>query len=118
MSHNPDMLASERVLWRQVCQAAFEAARKPDRVGEAKALNKALAGSERWRLPDLRPLPSACFRAFLLMARSWAKEGDLAVRAELAPRLSALADAAGDILDGLACDQTEPPSWTKRADLS
>lgn len=118
MSHNPDMLSSERVLWRQVCQAAFEAAQKPDQVGVAKALAKALAGSEGWRLPDLRPLPSACFRAFLLTARSWNKETDLKVRAELAPRLVALADAAGDILDGLKCDESEPPRWAGRADLS
>ena len=37
--------------------------------------------------------------------------------AELAPRLVALADAAGDILDGLACDRRDPPAWTNRADL-
>ena len=88
-------------------------------VGEVlKLLAKALAGSEGWRLPDLRPLPSACFRAFLLAARSWNKETDLKVRAELAPRLVALADAAGDILDGLKCDEREPPRWAGRADLS
>lgn len=118
MSHNPAMLSSERVLWRQVCQAAFEAALHPEQVGRAKALKKALAGSEGWRLPDLRPLPSACFRAFLLTARAWDKETDLKVRAELAPRLTALADAAGGILDGLACDRRDPPAWTQRADLS
>lgn len=117
MSHNPDMMSTERVLWRQVCQAAFEAAQKPDQSGVAKALAKSLAGSEGWRLPDLRPLPSACFRAFLLTARSWNKETDLKVRAELAPRLVALADAAGDILDGLTCDRRDPPAWTTRADL-
>lgn len=118
MSHNPNMLSTERVLWRQVCQAAFEAARKPDQVAVAKALAKSLAGSESWRQPDLRPLPSACFRAFLLTARSWNNEKDLKVRAELAPRLAALADAAGDILDGLNCDRRDPPAWTTRADLS
>jgi hypothetical protein len=117
MSHNPNMLSSERVLWRQVCQAAHEAARDPAAVGKAKALNKALAGSEGWRLPDLRPLPSACFRAFLMTARSWNRETDLKVRAELAHRLAALADAAGDILDGLACDRRDPGAWSDRADL-
>jgi hypothetical protein len=117
VTHNPDMLSSERVLWRQVCQAAFEAAQHPEQSGRAMALKKALAGSEGWRLPDLRPLPCACFRAFLLVARAWPGEANLTVRAELAPRLIALADLAGDILDGLSCDRRDPPSWVDRADL-
>lgn len=117
-AHNPNMTSAERVLWRQVAQAAHEAARDPRAVGKAKALNKALAGSETWRLPDLRPLPSACFRAFLMMARGWAKEADTAAREALAPRLVGLADAAGDILDGVASDRDgPPPAWTQRADL-
>lgn len=118
MNPNPNMTGSERVLWRQLTQAAHEAARDPGAVGKAKALRKALAGSEGWRLPDLRPLPCGCFRAFLTMARGWAPEPDTAVRAVLAPRLAALADAAGDILDGLdtGADAT-PPAWTQRADL-
>lgn len=118
MSHNPNMTSGERVLWRQLCQAAHEAARAPDIETKAKALTKALAGSGDWRMPDLRPLPAACFRAFLVMARSWAPERDARVRAALAPRLEALADAAGDILDGLpAGTDGKPPAWTQRADL-
>lgn len=117
------MTSTERVLWRGVTQAAFEAARAPDAVGKAKALRKALAGSERWRLPDLRPLPSACFRAFLMMARGYSAEPDPAVRAALASRLIGLGDAAGDILDGLRLPpspdgEAEAPAWTRRADLS
>lgn len=118
MAHNPNMTTSERVLWRQLCQAAHEAARDPAAVGKAKALNKALAGSGDWRLPDLRPLPAACFRAFLTMARAWGPETDLHVREALAPRLAALADAAGDILDGLPTGaEGPPPAWMQRADL-
>lgn len=117
MAHNANMTTSERVLWRQVCQAAHEAARDPEAVGKAKALKKALAGSEGWRLPDLRPLPLGCFRAFLTMARGWAPETELGLRVQLAPRMEALADAAGDILDGLRADDGPPPAWTNRADL-
>jgi len=117
MAHNHNMTATERVLWRQVAQAAHEAARAPDAVGKAKALKKALAGSEGWRMPDLRPLPMACFRAFLMLARGFAAEPEAVLRFALATRLAGLADAAGDILDGLAADQASP-AWTKRADLS
>lgn len=119
------MTSTERVMWRQVTQAAFEAARAPATDGKAKALKKALAGSERWRLPDLRPLPSACFRAFLMMARGYSAEPDPAVRAALASRLIGLSDAAGDILDGLRGSPApegaaEAPrhGWQDRADLT
>ena len=120
MSHNPNMTASERVLWRMVAQAAHEAAKEPHGEARAKALKKTLAGSEGWRLPDLRTLPCACFRAFLMMARGFAAEPDAVVRFALASRLAGLADAAGDILDGVRGTETgtgEPPAWTKRADL-
>lgn len=117
MSHNPHMTSAERVLWRQLAQAAFDAGREPDTVAKRKALKKALAGSGDWRLPDLRPLPSACFRAFLMMARGYVAEEDAAVRVALAPRLAGLSDAAGDILDGLPTEPKEPPAWTRRADI-
>lgn len=117
MAHNPALSATERVLWRTVCQAAFDAARDPAAVGKAKALKKALAGSEGWRQPDLRPLPFGLFRAFLTMARGWAPETDARLRAHLAPRLEALADAAGEVLDGLPVADDAPPAWTTRADL-
>lgn len=119
MSHNPQMTSTERVLWRQLTQAAFEAARDPAAVGKAKALRKALAGAKGWRMPDLRPLPCACFLAFLGVARGWALEGDVRLRQALAGRLEALADTAGDILDGLRTESDpEPPAWTRRADLT
>lgn len=117
MSHNPNMTVAERVIWRQIVQAAFEAARDPAAVGKVKALKVALKGSEAVRLPDLRPLPSACFRAFLMMARAFFAEPDAGLRALLAARLEGLSDAAGDILDGLRLDDGPPPSWTERADL-
>ncbi len=120
MSHNPQMTSAERVLWRQVAQAAHEAAKAPEMLGLAKALKKTLAGSEGWRMPDLRPLPSACFRAFLMLARGFAAETDAVVRFALASRLAGLADAAGDILDGIGSVSAEnraPPAWTERADL-
>lgn len=117
MSHNPNMTTAERVLWRQLTQAAFEAARAPEVESRAKALKKALAGAETWRMPDLRPMPAACFRAFLTLARGWAPEPDTRVRAALAPRLIALADAAGDILDGLP-EAWAPPVGQDRADLA
>ncbi|WP_309628191.1 hypothetical protein [Brevundimonas sp.] len=119
MSHNPNMTSAERVLWRQVAQAAHEAAKAPESAGLAKALKKALSGAESWRMPDLRPLPSACFRAFLMMARGFAAEPDPVVRFALKARLAGLADAAGDILDGLGpTSGDEPrPAWMDRADL-
>ena len=117
MSHNPCMTCAERVLWRAIVQAAFEASRSPDVATKAKALKVALKGSESIRLPDLRPLPSACFRAFLMMARGFIAEPDVRLRALLATRLEALSDAAGDILDGLRIDDGPPPAWTERADL-
>jgi len=117
MSHNPNMTSTERVLWRQVAQAAHEAARAPEVEARAKALKKALAGAETWRMPDLRPLPSACFRAFLLLARGFAAETDPKVRFALRARLEGLADAAGDILDGLPSDGVDTSSWSNRADL-
>lgn len=118
MSHNPNMTGAERVIWRQIAQAAFEAARAPQVETKARALKVALKGSENIRLPDLRPLPSACFRAFLMLARGFAGEPDAALRALLAGRLEGLADAAGDILDGLRPDRDgEPPAWMRRADL-
>ncbi|MFN3352616.1 MAG: hypothetical protein ACK4Z5_03320 [Brevundimonas sp.] len=117
MSHNPHMTSHERVLWRQIAQAAFEAAALPTDARRAKALAKALSPAPDLRLPDLRPLPSSGFRAFLMMARGFAKEEDAGLRALLAPRLTALADLAGDILDGLKADDGPPPSWTERADL-
>jgi hypothetical protein len=115
------MTSAERVLWRQVTQAAHHAARAPEAMVRATALKKALAGAGDWRLPDLRPLPSACFRAFLMLARGYAAEPDPVVRFALAGRLQALADAAGDILDGIGgtdAGEREPPAWTKRADLT
>lgn len=117
MSHNPNMTTTERVLWRQLTQAAFEAARAPEVEARAKALNKALAGSKGWRLPDLRPLPCACFMAFLTLAKGWAPETNPALRRALAARLEALADAAGDILDGLRLEPETPPAWAERKDI-
>lgn len=120
MSHNPNMTSTERVMWRQVTQAAHEAAKAPESAALAKALKKALAGSESWRMPDLRPLPSACFRAFLMMARGYAAEPDPVVRFALKGRLAGLADAGGDILDGIGSTNAAdapPPAWTQRADL-
>lgn len=117
MSHNPNMTSGERVLWRQVAQAAHEAAKEPHVEARAKALKKALTGAEGWRMPDLRPLPSGCFRAFLMMARGFATETNPQVRLALASRLTAMADAAGDILDGLPCDSIDTSRWANRADL-
>jgi hypothetical protein len=117
MSHNPNMTSAERVLWRQVAQAALDAARSPEAEARRKALKTALAGGESWRLPDLRPMPSACFRAFLMLARGFVAENDPVVRFALAKRLDGLADAAGDILDGIRTDDGPPPAWTNRADL-
>lgn len=114
---NPDLTATERVLWRGVAQAAHEAARDPASAARAKALKKSMAGWEGWRHPDLRPLPRACFRAFLYLAVGWANEPDTAVRAALAPRLAGMADAAGDILDGIRVDDGPRPAWTQRADI-
>lgn len=117
MTHNPRMTSAERVLWRQVAQAAHEAAKAPDRAGKQAALRKALAGSGDWRLPDLRPLPSSCFRAFLMLARGYAAETDAGVRFALSVRLAGLADAAGDILDGLGTGEAPRQPWQDRADL-
>lgn len=117
MSHNLVMTSTERVLWRQIVQAAFDAARAPTVEARAKALRVALKGSESLRLPDQRPLPSALFRAFLMTARGFVAETDMRLRALLAPRLEALSDAAGDVLDGLRLDDGSPPAWTGRADL-
>lgn len=117
MSHNPNMTCTERVLWRAITQAAFEAARAPTVEARAKALKVALKGSESLRLPDLRPLPSAVFRAFLMTARGFVVETDPRLRTLLAPRMEAQSDAAGDILDGLRLDDGPPPAWTERADL-
>lgn len=116
MSHNPHMTATERVLWRDLVQTAAAAAREPAVKARSKALAKALAPAADLRLPDLRPLPAAGFRAFLTFARGWTKEEDDRLRALLSPRLAALADLAGDILDGFRLDDA-PPSWTDRADL-
>lgn len=120
MSHNPDMTSTERVLWRTLCQAAFIAARDPTAVGKAKAMKKALGDCRERRMPDLRPLPAACFRAFVTVAHGFVAETDPGLRLLLAPRLEALSDAAGDILDGLrtAGEAKAPaPLWTERADL-
>ena len=113
------MTPTERVLWRTVAQAAGEAAKAPGSATKAKALKKALAGSPSWRLPDLRPLPSAAFRAFLMLARGYSTETDAVLRFAMASRLAALADAAGDILDGLGGGEAEQPrhGWQDRADL-
>jgi hypothetical protein len=125
MSHNPTMTSGERVLWRIACQAAFDAARAPEVEARAKSLKKALAGAGDWRMPDLRSLPCACFRAFYIVAKGFALEADPALRAQLAPKLEALADAAGDMLDGLGLPATAAPGedpplplWTERKDLS
>lgn len=120
MSHNPNMTSTERVMWRQVTQAAHEAAKAPESAALAKALRKSLKGAESWRMPDLRTLPSACFRAFLMLARGYAAEPDPVVRFALRTRLTGLADAAGDILDGLgptSGDDATRPAWMDRADL-
>lgn len=117
MSHNLVMTSTERVLWRQIVQAAFDAARAPTVEARAKALRVALKGSESLRLPDQRPLPSALFRAFLMTARGFVAETDVRLRALLATRLETLSDGAGDILDGLQLDDGAPPAWTGRADL-
>lgn len=118
MSHNPNMTASERVLWRALAQAAFDAARAPEVEAKAKALRKAAIGVLGWRYPDLRPLPLACFRAFVVLATGFSQETDARLRAALASRLEVLADAAGDILDGLRVEpEAPPPAWTERADL-
>lgn len=112
--------SAERVLWRRVIEAALVAAREPASVGKTKALKKSMAGWEGWRHPDLRPLPRGCFRAFLYMATGWVNEPEAAVRAALAGRLEALADAAGDILDGLVVEIDRRPgavNWQDRADL-
>jgi hypothetical protein len=116
MSHNPHMTATERTLWRQAVQAAAGAVREPDSPAAAKALSKALAPCPEMRLPDLRPLPASAFRAFLIMARGYAKEEDVRLRRALGDRLAALADVAGDILDGLRLEDG-PPRWADRADL-
>ena len=116
------MTPSERTLWRLAIQAAFAAARAPQAVGAARDLKRALAGSEGWRLPDMRPLPLNAFLAFLMMARAWSAEPDMRVRQALAERMAAMADMAGDILDGLAVmvaeSDQEAPAWTRRADLA
>lgn len=118
MSHNPNMTVAERVLWRALSQAAFDAARAPEVEARVKALRKALSGSRDWRYPDLRPLPLACFRAFAIMATGFSQEPDARLRTAMAARLEALADAAGDILDGLRVEpEAPPPAWTERADL-
>lgn len=117
MTLNPHMTATERTLWRQAVQAAAAAAREPYSAARAKALAKALAPSPELRLPDLRALPAAGFRAFLTLARGWAKEEDPRLREAMVGRLASLADLAGDILDGLRSDDGQPPSWTDRADL-
>lgn len=117
------MTSTERVLWRLACQAALDAARAPEVEARAKALKKALAGSGDWRMPDQRSLPRACFYAFWTVAKAFAIEPDAALRAHLAPRLEALADTAGDMLDGLGPRPTAggehapPPAWLDRADL-
>jgi hypothetical protein len=116
MNHNPHMTATERAVWRMVVQEAAAAAREPYSQARAKALNKALAPCPEMRLPDLRPLPAAAFRAFLTLARGWAKEDDPRLREIMVARLAAMADVAGDILDGFRLDDA-PPSWTDRADL-
>jgi hypothetical protein len=117
MSHNPNMTAAEGALWRQLTHAAAEAAREPAIEARAKALKKALAGADGWRMPDLRPLPAACWRAFLVMAKGYAAETDGRVRAALAPRLAALTDAAADIQTGLVLEDPRAAGWAGRADL-
>ena len=122
----PRMTAAERVLWRIACQAALAAARAPGVDARARELKKALAGSGDWRMPDQRSLPRACFYAFWTVAKAWAIEPDAALRAALAGRLEALADAAGDMLDGLHVPPPPPTGdaarpargWPDRADLA
>lgn len=116
----PQMTSAERVLWRIACQAALAAARAPTIDARAKELKKALAGSGDWRMPDQRSLPRACFWAFWTVAKAWAIEPDATLRAALADRLAALAEAAGDMLDRIgvpAAAEPALPSWTDRADL-
>lgn len=117
MNHNPHMTSADRVIWRLAAQAAFDAARAPETAAKIKALKKALSAARERVMPDLRPLPAACFRAFLTLARGFAAEPEAALRAALAARLEALADAAGDILDGLCLPEAPHHAWQDRADL-
>lgn len=121
------MTSAERVLWRIACQAALAAARAPESAARAKELKKALSGSGEWRMPDQRSLPRACFYAFWTVAKAWAIEPEAGLRAALADRLAALAETAGDMLDGLGVPAVAPgemggaapalPLWTERADI-
>lgn len=125
MNRAVQMTSAERVLWRIACQAALAAARAPESAARAKELKKALAGSGEWRMPDQRSLPRACFYAFWTVAKAWAIEPEAGLRAVLADRLAALAETAGDMLDGLAITPVAAPEgddrpargWPDRADL-